>query len=144
MEMYTGTVVGGLLSSGLPLIGWIIAVVLVTIMLRRGGARAERFLLAGTLLMLFQSLIAMSTASIVTWLTTGGEMSNVEIASVWGLFGLVRGLISLAGIICLVYAFWVKFKSANWTFSAYSLYSWRGDIFIYYHEFDKSRTNYSW
>ena len=28
MEMYTGTVVGGLLSSGLPLIGWIIAVVL--------------------------------------------------------------------------------------------------------------------
>jgi len=113
MEMYTGTVVGGLLSSGLPLIGWIIAVVLVTIMLRRGGARAERFLLAGTLLMLFQSLIAMSTASIVTWLTTGGEMSNVEIASVWGLFGLVRGLISLAGIICLVYAFWVKFKSAN-------------------------------
>ena len=113
MEMYTGTVVGGLLSLGLPLVGWIIAVVLVVIMLRRGGAKAERFLLIGSSLMLFRSLIAVSTASIVTWLTTSGEMSNVEIASVLGLFGLVRGLIGLAGIICLVYAFWIKFKSAN-------------------------------
>jgi len=113
MEMYADTVVGGILSSGPPLVGWIIAVVLVVIMLRRGGGKAERVLLIGTSLLLLQSLFSVLTPSIVTWLTAGREMANVEIASILGIFGLIRGIIGLAGIICLVYAFWVKFKSAN-------------------------------
>ena len=110
MEMYTGIVVGGFLSSAPPLVGWIIAVVLAAIMLKRGGARAERFLLAGTSLMLVQSLVTALTSAIVTWLTSDRDITNVEIASVMGAFGLLRGIIGLAGIICLVYAFWAKFK----------------------------------
>ena len=110
MEMYTQAVVGGLVSSAPSLVGWIVAVVLATIMLRRGGGRAERFLLAGASLMLSKSLIAIPTTALSIWLTVDRGMANVEAASVLSIFGLVRGCIGLAGIICLVYAFWVKFR----------------------------------
>jgi len=113
MEMYTGAIIGGLFSSIPALVGWIIAVVLAVIMLKRGGARAERFLVAGASLMLAQSIITALMAAITTWLTFGRDITNVEMASVMGAFGLIRGLIGLAGIICLVYAFWVKFKSGK-------------------------------
>ena len=111
MEMYTQAVIGGLISSAPSLVGWIVVVVLATIMLRRGGGRAERFLLAGASLMLVQSLIAIPTTALSTWLIVDRGMANVEAASVLSVFGLVRGCIGLAGIICLVYAFWIKFKA---------------------------------
>jgi len=82
-------------------------------MLKSRGARAERFLVAGASLMLAQSLITVLTAVIATWLHTGREMTNVQAAFWLSIFGLIRGVISLAGIICLVYAFWVKFKSGK-------------------------------
>ncbi len=111
--MYTGAVIGGLLSSAPSLVGWIVVVVLATIMLRRGGGRAERFLLAGASLMLVQSLIAIPTTALITWLIVDRGMVNDEAASVFSIFGLVRGCIGLAGIICLVYAFWMKFNQAK-------------------------------
>ena len=109
--MYTHAVIGGLISSAPSLVGWIVAVILAAIMLRRGGGgRAERFLIAGASLMLVQSLIAIPTTALSTWLTVDRGMANVEAASVLSIFGLARGCIGLAGIICLVYAFWVKFR----------------------------------
>ena len=108
--MYTGAVIGGLLPSAPSLVGWIVAVVLAAVMLRRGGARAERFLLAGAALMLAQSLLTIPTTALSIWLTADRGMANVAAASVLSIFSLVRGCIGLAGIICLVYAFWVKFR----------------------------------
>jgi len=108
--MYTQAVIGGLVSSAPPLLGWIVAVVLAAIILRRGGGRAERFLLGGALLMLVQSLITIPTTALSIWLTIDRGMTNVEAASILSILGLVRGCIGLAGIICLVYAFWVKFR----------------------------------
>ena len=113
MEMYTQAVIGGLVSSAPSLVGWIVVVVLATIMLRRGGGRAERFLLAGASLMLVQSLITTLTEALSTWLIVDWGMANVEAASVLGMFGLIRGLVGLAGIICLVYAFWIRFKARS-------------------------------
>jgi len=113
MEMYTHAVIGGVISSAPSLVGWIVAFVLAAIMLRRGGGRAERFLLTGASLMLVQSLIAIPTTALSIWLTVDRGMTNVEAASVLSIFGLVRGCIGLAGIICLVYAFWVKFNKAK-------------------------------
>ncbi len=89
MEMYTHAVIGGLISSAPPLVGWIVVVVLATIMLRRGGGRAERFLLAGASLMLVQSLIAIPTPALAPWLIGQRGMTNVEVASVLSVFGLV-------------------------------------------------------
>ena len=110
MEMYIQAIIGGLFSSAPALVGWIVAVVLAAIMLRRGGARAERFLLIGACLMLLASILAIPTSALGMWLHTGREMTAVQTAFRLGIFSLIRGIISLAGIICLVYAFWVKFK----------------------------------
>ena len=113
MEMYFQAIIGGLLSSAPPLAGWIVAVVLAAIMLRRGGARAERFLLAGACLMLLASVLSVPTSALGVWLHTVRDMTSVQAASWLSIFGLIRGVINLAGIICLVYAFWVKFKSGK-------------------------------
>ena len=113
MEMYTQTVIGGLISSAPSLVGWIVAVVLAMIMLRRGGGRAERFLLVGASLMLLASILAIPTSALGIWLHTGRKMTNVQAAFWLSIFGLVRGCIGLAGIICLVYAFWIRFKARS-------------------------------
>jgi hypothetical protein len=113
MEVYTSAVLGGLVSSLPALLGWTVALVLAVIMLRRGGARAERLLVAGASLMLLQSVVAALTSAVVSWLTLERGMANVEIAFINGAFGLAKGLIGLAGIICLVYAFWLKFKAGK-------------------------------
>ena len=111
MEMYTQAAIGGLISSAPALVGWIVAIVLATIMLRHGGGRAERFLLAGASLILSKSLIVIPTPALITWLTVDRGMTNVEVVSVLSVFHIVISCIGLAGIICLVYAFWIKFKA---------------------------------
>ncbi len=100
---------GGLIMAAPSLAAWIVAIVVAVIMLRRGGGRAERFLLSGSCLMLVSTLFTVPTAAIAPWLVEGGA-SRVEAASVLSGFNLFRGLVGLAGILCLVYAFWVKFK----------------------------------
>ena len=111
--MYSQAIIGGLFSSAPGLVGWIVALILAIIMLRRGGAIAERLLLIGACLMLLTYILAIPTSILGIWLRTSQEMTNVQVAFWLSIFGLVRGLISLAGIVCLVYAFWVKFKSGK-------------------------------
>ncbi|MFC1978177.1 hypothetical protein ACFLWS_07985 [Chloroflexota bacterium] len=110
MEMYIQAIIGGIASSVPALVGWIVAVVLATIMLRRGGARAERFLLIGACLMMLASVLTIPASALGIWLLAGREITNVQAVSWLSIFGLIRGVVSMAGIICLVYAFWVKFK----------------------------------
>ena len=99
----------GLITAAPGLVAWIVAIVVAVIMLRRGGGRAERFLLSGSCLMLVSTLFTVPMAAIVPWLVEGGA-SRVEAASVLSGFNLFRGLVGLAGILCLVYAFWVMLK----------------------------------
>ena len=98
--------IGGLLTASPSLVGWIVALVLAVIMLRRGGGRAERLLVAGISLMLVNTLITIPMGGLAMWLSdTGMSVGTVLSRVLW-----VRGLISLAGIVCLVYAFWTRFK----------------------------------
>jgi len=101
--------VSGLINAAPALVGWTVAIVVAILMLRRGGGKAERFLLSGSCLMLMSSLLSVPIAAIVPWLVEGGA-TVVEAASVVSGFNIFRGLIALAGIICLIYAFWIKFK----------------------------------
>ncbi|MFC2022049.1 hypothetical protein ACFLTR_02390 [Chloroflexota bacterium] len=110
MGMYIQSIIGGIASSAPALAGWITAVVLAVLMLRRGGARAELFLLFGACLMLISSILAIPTSAFGIWLQTGREMTNVQTVFWLSIFGLIKGLCSMAGIICLIYAFWAKFK----------------------------------
>ncbi len=96
----------GLITAAPPLAGWIVAIVLAVVMLRRGGGKAERLLFAGVSLMLVNSLILVLSEGLAMWLhDTGMSLGSAFSGVLW-----VGRLISLAGIICLVYAFWIKFK----------------------------------
>jgi len=102
-----------------PLIGvtpslaiWIVVIVLAAIMLRRGGGRAERFLIAGAGLEIISSLLNIPTVAIVPWLIQGGSSITYANSVIFG-YEIFRGVVGMAGIICLVYAFWVKFKAWN-------------------------------
>ena len=107
---FSPIIFSSLISQAFYLAAWIAAIVMAVIMLRHGGARAERFLLIGASLMLVQSIIAIPITALGTWLTVDRGMTNVEAAFMLSAFGLIRGCIGLAGIVCLIYAFWIKFK----------------------------------
>ena len=91
------------------LAGWIAVIILAVLMLRRGGGRAERFLVAGASLKLVSNLLNIPAAAIVPWLIQGGA-SITYANSVASGYGIFHGVISMAGITCFIYAFWVKFK----------------------------------
>ena len=108
MEIYS-VFVGGLVSAAPSLVAWITAIILAAVFLRRRGGRAERFLLAGAGLMLVNSLLIIPGAAVVPYLVERGATMTDASSAAWSL-NLVRGVIGMAGIICLVYAFWVKFN----------------------------------
>lgn len=109
---FNSALLGGLVGVAPNLAGWVAVIVLAAIMLRRGGGRAERFIIAGAGLKLLNSLLNIPAAAIVPWLIGGGNSIDY-VNSVASAFGILRGVVSMAGIICLVYAFWVKFRARN-------------------------------
>ena len=101
-----------LAGSAPALVLWIAVVVLATVMLRRGGGRAERFLIAGAILKIISNLLGPLSFAILPWLIQEGY--SIDYAnSVVSAYGIFCKVIGMAGIICLVYAFWVKFKERN-------------------------------
>jgi uncharacterized membrane protein len=91
---------------------WIAVIVFAAIMLRRGGGRAERFMITGAGLKIISNLLGIPVAFIPIWLVDRGYSTDsaVSIASNCSIF---INVIGMAGIICLVYAFWVKFRERN-------------------------------
>jgi len=100
----------GLINTAPSLAIWIAAVILATVLLRRRGGRAEKFLLAGAALMLVNSILIIPGGAVVPYLVERGATMTDASSAIWSL-NLLRGVIGMAGIVCLVYAFWVKFKT---------------------------------
>lgn len=111
--METGELMQLLLHQGLAvvpgLVGWTGAVVVAMILLRRGGEKAELLLLVGACLMLVATLLQIPAPAIPPLLVERGwpMRSAVQVVS-WCSLGL--GIVRLAGIACLVYAFWRRFE----------------------------------
>jgi hypothetical protein len=93
------------------LIAWIVAVILSVRMLSRGGGRAERLLLIGSGLMLANNLISPFTAVLMQWFIVEHRGDFQSIGLISGLVNMPLGIISLAGIVCLVFAFWARWKT---------------------------------
>ena len=105
----TRILAGSLLITAPALVAWIVAIVLSRIMVSRSKeGRAERWLLIGSCLMLTSTLLRTPISLIVPWLIEGGN-SMTRAASIISIYNLALGIIGMAGIICLVYAFWKKF-----------------------------------
>ena len=92
------------------LLAWLVAIVFAVIMLRRGGGKAEKLLLAGCSLMFFNQLVMPFLGGLARWMVYEQEK---PIAALGYIVSLPTAILSMAGIICLIYAFWVKFKARN-------------------------------
>ena len=103
-----------ILPTLVPVIAWIVALVFAVRMTRNNGGRPERLLLIGVSLMLVSSVVGSVWDglyfSLRSWIAEAG-VDYMTVGWTFSVIGIVRGLISLAGIILLVYAFWKKFKS---------------------------------
>ena len=93
------------------LLGWLAGFILAVRMLRRGGGKAERLFLAGCSLMLVLHLASPFLSGLVSSLLREGWRSP----QTPGLILLLPvGILGLAGLVCLVYAFWLKFWTRKW------------------------------
>ena len=101
-----------LMASAPALVLWIAVVVFAAVMLRRGGGRAERFLIAGASLKIISNLLILPSFAIRNWLMQEGYSMDYANSVVSG-YGIFCKVVGMAGIICLVYAFWVKFRTKN-------------------------------
>jgi len=93
------------------LMAWLLGIVLGVIMVRQGGGKAEKLLLAGCSLMFAVKLASPLLSELVQSLPRNG-MSYTEIALRMSLFaGIPISILALAGLVCLVWAFWVRFRA---------------------------------
>jgi hypothetical protein len=102
-------VLGGLVSAAPILAVWIAALVLSSVLMRRGGSKLERLLIIGSSLMLVSTLLGTPKQAIANYLIRNGS-SAIDAAAVISYINILLGLISLAGIICLFYATWKRFR----------------------------------
>jgi hypothetical protein len=102
-----------MLASVSPaLLLWIVVIIFAAVMLRRGGGRAERFLIAGAGLKIIGNLLGIPAAFITLWLVDGGYSMDYA-SSVSNYCGIFLNIVGMAGISCLIYAFWIKFNTRN-------------------------------
>ena len=108
---YFAAVGPSLLVRSPVLVAWIVGIIIAARMLKRGGGKAERLLLIGCSLMFAGQLIAPFSQVLVTWLIVERTVPVERAAFISSIINLPLGIISLAGIVSLVYAFWVRWKS---------------------------------
>ncbi len=102
--------VGPALLGNIPmLLAWLVGIVLAVRMIRRGGGKAEKLLLIGCSLMFIAQIVNPFLRGLALWLIAEQGMSR---ASASGLaLSLPISILGMAGIICLVYAFWTRWKT---------------------------------
>ncbi len=89
---------------------WLIGLALSIKMLRRDGTRPEKLLVAGCSLILLKTILSPFPRIVAeAWVNREG-MSAVAFGRTITLFSIPGVIISLTGFICLVIAFWIKFK----------------------------------
>jgi len=110
---YFDAVVPALLGNVPILLAWLAGIVLATLMLRRGGGKAEKLLLAGCSLMFVARIASPFLAGLTVWLAAEREMTR---AAASGLaFSLPVTILSMAGIVCLILAFWFRWRTKTAT-----------------------------
>jgi len=89
------------------LAAWTVAIILAVLMVRRGGGKTEKLFLAGSSLMLAHSLASPLLMVLWAWLVSEQGVRRTA-ASGW-VISLPLGILALAGFVCLVWAFWMRF-----------------------------------
>jgi hypothetical protein len=97
------------LTSAPAMAFWIAVIIYGAVKLNRGGGRAERFLIAGGSIKLIGNLLGVANLLIVPLLYHGTSTDDITTFSIG--YSIFRSVVSMVGILCLLYAFWVKFRS---------------------------------
>jgi hypothetical protein len=97
------------LTSAPAMAFWIAVIIYGAIKLNRGGGRAERFLIAGGSIKLIGNLLGMANLFIVPLLYHGASTDDITTFNTG--YSVFRSIIGMVGILCLLCAFWVKFRS---------------------------------
>jgi hypothetical protein len=94
------------------LIAWAVGVIMAVIMVRRGGLKAEKLLLAGCGLMLLAPLTGILLHGWLLELIREQDRSYIELMrhAAWVAFNIIVSLLSLAGLVCLIWAFLSRFS----------------------------------
>ena len=99
----------GFLSYGIPVIFWIGSLVFGIVMLRRGGGRPERFFITGSALNILATILRIPVLYLPFWLHIRDyDIDTMESVNLG--VGLVINTIFALGVMCLIYAFWLKFN----------------------------------
>lgn len=107
-------VVGPAFLGNTPmLVAWLVGIVLAVLMLRRGGGKAEKLLLAGCSLMFVAQIISPFLTGLSLWLVHEHEMTRAS--SIGLTFSLPISILNMAGIICLILAFWTRWRTRTVT-----------------------------
>ncbi|MBN2075764.1 MAG: hypothetical protein JW762_09465 [Dehalococcoidales bacterium] len=99
----------GFLGFGIPILFWIGTIIFGSIMLRRGGGRPERFFITGAALNTLGTLLRIPIVYLPFWISSRSTGIDIMRNINFGV-GLAVNIISAVGVICLIYAFWLKFK----------------------------------
>lgn len=99
-----------ILSGKAPaLVFWIAITIFGIVMLRRGGGRAERFFIVGAGVKILGNLLPVPWVVTSLWLHHE-DYSITYINSITTVINIFFNIVSMVGIILLIYAFWVKFR----------------------------------
>ncbi len=105
-------------AAGIPLLtnspiiaAWIIGIIIAARMFRRGGGPAERLLLIGCCLMLGEKIFSSFKSVLHLWYYAEHEVSASEMGTFSMYTAIPLSLLMLAGIVCLVVAFWKRWQS---------------------------------
>ena len=107
---FDNLLLAGLVSVSSALLFWIAALIFGIVMLKRGGGRAEKFLIAGASIKIAGLFLSVMLPLTTIWFFIRTDTLN---GIPWEIifYQTFLSFVSMAGIICLVYAFWVKFKT---------------------------------
>ncbi len=104
-------IINSLVNTAPSLIVWVVAVIISSLLMKRGGSRPERLLIIGSSLLLVNSFLSIFHPLLTINSLIQRGMSNVGAAGILSGINVFLGLIRLAGIVCLFYAIWKKFNT---------------------------------
>lgn len=106
------TVLGTNYLASIPVLAaWIIGVILSARMFKRDGGPAERLLLIGCCLMLAEKLFRPFHTVIMLWYNAEHAFDAHQYGLISLFTGIPFSLMSLAGIVCLIIAFWKRWQT---------------------------------
>jgi len=103
-------IVGSSFVGHIPsLLAWLVGIIFAVRMVRQGGGKAEKLFLTGCSLMFVIQLVSPFLSGLARWLIFEQGMSRARAAGL--AISLPMGILGIAGTVCLVYAFWLRFRA---------------------------------